>query len=235
MGVQAFIRAVGQTRVHGPGLVGAVEHFIKTLVDHNRQPLAAVLRVATQGRPTARHKLGKCLFESVRSFHRVGVSVPMAALLITRGIEWKQHFGRKFTAFFQHRRNGVGIGFGMGGQCFQCLGHLEQFVQHKLHVAQRRGIGGHGVLVDEVLGDGNVFYWNDECWVSKPMGWLQVVRFDSHGGHAFVKACRTCWLVQLQACLGGRHQGHGSRFCPRHSGARCAQSCAGPSSVRFCF
>jgi hypothetical protein len=36
MRMQALISTVGQSWVHGPSLVGTVEHFIKTLVDHYR-------------------------------------------------------------------------------------------------------------------------------------------------------------------------------------------------------
>jgi len=129
VGVQALISAVGQARVHGPGLVGTVEHFIKALVDHNWQALAAVLRVATQRGPAASHELGKSLFESVRGFDGMGVSVPMTALLVAAGVEREQHLGRKLTAFFEHRCDGVGVGFSMGRQFLQGLGHLKQFVQ----------------------------------------------------------------------------------------------------------
>ena len=149
---------MGQARVHGPGLVGAVEHFIKALVHHNRQSLAAVLRVATQRRPTTRHKLGKGLFEPFRCFDIMGIPVPMATLLIAAGVEGKQHLGRKLATFFEHCCDGVGVGFRMGWQFFQGLWHLKQFVQQKLHVAQWGGVAGHGVLggVEGVKTNGGV-------------------------------------------------------------------------------
>ena len=64
MRMQAFISAMGQSWVHGPRLVGTVEHFIKTLVHHNRQTLTTIGRVATERRPTALCKLSKSFFEA---------------------------------------------------------------------------------------------------------------------------------------------------------------------------
>ena len=36
MRMQAFVSTVGEAGIHGPSLVGAVEHFIKALVHHQR-------------------------------------------------------------------------------------------------------------------------------------------------------------------------------------------------------
>ena len=64
MGMQAFISAMGQSWVHGPRLVGTVEHFIKALVHHYRQTLATIVWVATERGPTALCKLSKSFFET---------------------------------------------------------------------------------------------------------------------------------------------------------------------------
>jgi hypothetical protein len=82
----------------------------------------------------------------------------MAALLIAAGIEWEQHLGGKLAPLFEHRSDGVGVGFRMGWQFFQGLWHLKQFVQQKLHVTQWGGVAGHGVLggVEGVKTNGGV-------------------------------------------------------------------------------
>ena len=64
MGMQAFISAVGQSWVHSPRLVGTVEHFIKTLVNHNRQALTTIGRIATERGPSTLRKLCKSFFEA---------------------------------------------------------------------------------------------------------------------------------------------------------------------------
>ena len=73
--MQAFIGAVGQSWVHGPRLVGTVEHFIKALVHHNRQALTTIGRVATERRPSTLRKLCKSIFETFGCGDFVGFDV----------------------------------------------------------------------------------------------------------------------------------------------------------------
>lgn len=49
--VQGFVGAMREARVHGPGLVGAVEHFVKALVHHQGQALPTECGVSTERRP----------------------------------------------------------------------------------------------------------------------------------------------------------------------------------------
>ncbi|MEN9831484.1 MAG: hypothetical protein RLZZ487_1089, partial [Pseudomonadota bacterium] len=42
MGRQASMRAMRQTRVHGPGLIGRVQHFKEALIHHEGQALTAI-------------------------------------------------------------------------------------------------------------------------------------------------------------------------------------------------
>ena len=75
VGMQTFIGAVCQAWVHGPRLVGAVEHFIKTLVHHDGQALAAISRITTQGRPPAVCELFESLFKAIRRGDFMGLVV----------------------------------------------------------------------------------------------------------------------------------------------------------------
>jgi hypothetical protein len=43
--------------------------------------------------------------------------------------------------------DGVGIDFGVRRQFLQFSGHVEQFVEHEVHVAQRGVVLTHGVLL----------------------------------------------------------------------------------------
>ena len=142
--MQAFISTMGQARVHGPGLVGAVEHFIKTLVHHQGQALTTIGGIATQGRPTARHKLCIGLLEAIGCFDLMGALIQLATLLVANRVQGQQHFSGKFATLFQHGGNRVGVHVGMGWQGFQGVGHMQDLVHDELHVAQGWGVNGHG-------------------------------------------------------------------------------------------
>ena len=73
--MKALVGAVGQSWVHGPRLVGAVEHFVKALVHHNRQTLTSISRVTTERWPTALCKLCKCVLETFGRADFVGFVV----------------------------------------------------------------------------------------------------------------------------------------------------------------
>jgi hypothetical protein len=51
-------------------------------------------------------------------------------------VEREQHLGGELAAFFEDVIDGVGIDFGVGRQGLEFAGHVEQFVQHEVHVAQ---------------------------------------------------------------------------------------------------
>ena len=71
MRMQGGVGAVRQARVHGPGLVGAVEHFVKHLVHHQRQALATKGGVAAQCSPTASYIAVIGLLEALGRGHSV--------------------------------------------------------------------------------------------------------------------------------------------------------------------
>jgi hypothetical protein len=114
--VQALVGAVRQARIHVPGLVGRVEHFRQRVVDHDRQALAAVFRIAGQRRPAAIDELPVGLLEALRRRDFVGRLVQGAAFAVADLIERKQDFGGELAALFQDLVDGVGIEFGVGRQ-----------------------------------------------------------------------------------------------------------------------
>ena len=140
---QGRVGAVREARVHGPRLVGAVEHLVEALVHHQRQALAAVFRIARQRGPAALDVLGIGLLEALGRGDLVRFLVQLAAFLVAAHVERERDFGRELAGFLEHRIDGVGVGFGVLRQGLELLGDLEHFVHDELHVAQRRGIGGH--------------------------------------------------------------------------------------------
>ena len=110
-----------QTGVHGPGLIGGIEHFKEALVDHQGQSLSAIFFLGTECRPARVNVLLVGIFEAGRRCYFVGVSVQFATFFVARHVERKYHFSGKFTALFQNGIDGVRIGFGM-------LWHGLQFI-----------------------------------------------------------------------------------------------------------
>ncbi len=142
--MERLIGAVRQAGVHGPGLVGAVEHFIQALVQHKGQALAAIGAVAGQGRPAAFHILGIGLFETLGRRHtRIG-RVARAAFSVARQVERLHHFDRELAGLFQDRIHGAAVDVGIGGQLRKTGGQAQHFLHEELHVAQRRGVLRHG-------------------------------------------------------------------------------------------
>ena len=141
--VQRGVCAMREAGVHGPGLVGAVEHFIKALVDDQRQALTTKGRVATQCGPAAFHILGVRFFEALWRGHSVGGDVQFAAFFITADIERKHDLGREFRAFFEHGIDGVNVRIGILGDRLEFFCDFEHFMHHKLHVAQGWVVNRH--------------------------------------------------------------------------------------------
>jgi hypothetical protein len=142
--VQALVGAVRQAGVHGPGLVGAVEHLVEALVHHVRQALAAEGGVGRQRGPAAFDELRVGLLEALGRGHGVRGAVERAAFLVAAQVERGQHLGAELAAFLEHGVDRVGVEIGVRGVALQFLGDVEQLVQHELHVAQRRVVLGHG-------------------------------------------------------------------------------------------
>jgi hypothetical protein len=144
---QALVGTVRKPRVHGPGLVGRVEHLVEALVDHDRQALTTVLGVATQRRPATFHVLLVGPLETLRWTHLVRAGVQHAPVAIAADVEREHHFGGELAALFEHRVDRVGVDLGMARQALEFIGDLQQLVQDEVHVAQRWYVLGHRVLL----------------------------------------------------------------------------------------
>jgi hypothetical protein len=144
MCMQALVGTMAQAGVHGPGLVGAVEHLVEALVHDDGQPLPAVGRVHAQRRPAAFHVLGVGGLEALGRGDGVRGLVVVAAFLVAADVQREQHLGGELAALLEHLVDGVGVDLGVARHHLQLVGHVEQLVQHELHVAQRRGVLGHG-------------------------------------------------------------------------------------------
>ncbi len=143
--VQAFIGAVRQARIHGPGLIGRIHHLVQGVVDEHRQALATVLGVAGQRRPTGFDILPIGLLETLgRGHHAV---LPLATLGVAALVQREDHFGAELAGFLEHLVDGLGIEIRMLGQILQFALDVEELVHHKLHVAQRRYVLSHYLLL----------------------------------------------------------------------------------------
>ena len=146
MGVQRGMGAMGQTGIHRPGLVGAVEHFVEALVDNQWQPLTSKRRITAERGPASLDIFGIRLFETFRCCDGMGDWIQFATLLVSADIQRKRHFRRKLSALFQNGvdRVRVDIRIGIFWDGLKLLLNVEHFIQDELHVAQWGGIRGHG-------------------------------------------------------------------------------------------
>ena len=143
VGFQAGVGAVAQAGVHGPGLVGRVQHFIDGLVDQDGQALAAPLRIRRQGRPAVFGVLLVGFLETIRRLDFVGFLVQDATLGVAHQVQRRQHFGGELATLFEHGVDGVGIHIAIGGDLLEFIDSAEQLVDHELHVAQGGGVRRH--------------------------------------------------------------------------------------------
>ena len=70
--------------------------------------------------------------------------VKVAAFLVATHIEGEEHLGGELSALFEHGVDGVHIHIGMRGHGLEFIDNVQQLVHHKLHIAQGRGVAGHG-------------------------------------------------------------------------------------------
>jgi hypothetical protein len=145
--LQALVGAVRQARVHGPGLVGRVQHLVEGVVQSHRQALAAVFRIAGQRRPAAFDVLLIRFLEALRRGHGLGGGVEVAAFAVAGVVQREQHFLRELRAFFQHLVDDVGVDFLVGRQVLEFFGDVEELMQHELHIPDWRDVLTHGVLL----------------------------------------------------------------------------------------
>ena len=133
-----------QAGVHGPRLIAGIPEFIARLVDHQRQALAAILRVAGQCGPTAVDKLLIGRFKARGRGHSVRGGVERAAFAVAALIQREDHLGGKLAALFQNRHDGVDVVVSMRRQRGEFSRNVKQLLHDKTHVAKRGGVSRHG-------------------------------------------------------------------------------------------
>ena len=116
---------MGQAGIHGPCLVGAIEHLVKHLVHNQRQTLSAKRGVAPQRRPTAFNILRVGFFEPFGRCHRMGFNVELASLCVATDVERKQNFRSKLAPFFEHRIDRFRIHIRMFRNGFKGVGNVQ--------------------------------------------------------------------------------------------------------------
>src|SRR5690606_10240078 len=122
---------------------------------HSRQPLTAIFRGSRQRWPASCHVLIIGFLETGGWCYLVRVRIELATLAVTWMVQREQDFGCKTSALFQYLIDGLCIQLGIFRQLLQLIRHIQQLVQHELHVAQRRN-----VLTHETSPPAVVFYLN---------------------------------------------------------------------------
>jgi hypothetical protein len=140
-----------QARIHAPGLVGGIDHLHEDVVDQLGQALAAVIGVRRQCRPARLDVLLVGFLEALRGGHHA-VALIGAALFVAALIDREDHLAAEFSGFLQHLIHGGGIDLGMRRHGLEFLLHVEQLVQDKLHIAQRRRVLAHETLQGKGVG-----------------------------------------------------------------------------------
>ena len=154
MGQQRGVGAVGEAGVHGPGLVGAVEHFVEHVVDALGQALAAEFRIAGQCRPAGFNVLRVGFLEALGRGDGAADLVEMAAFLVAGMVERVSHVLGELGRFFCDRVDRVDVEVGMLRQGFELLVNAKKLVQDKLHITQGGDVLAHKTLQKAQKRDG---------------------------------------------------------------------------------
>ncbi len=132
----------GQRRVQGEAGVGAVEHLLELHGEHLGHAQAAVGGVAGQTHPAAVDVGGVGLLEAGRGAHRAGLE--LRAFLVAAAAERGDQLAGDLGGFFEDGVGGVGIHrLAERRQARPQARGVEDFVEHKAHVAQGGVEFGH--------------------------------------------------------------------------------------------
>ncbi|MNJ45679.1 hypothetical protein D3C77_407860 [compost metagenome] len=131
--VQRHHRAFGQSRVHPKRQRGAHQHLVKARRDHLRQALTTESLWPGHARPALFDEQVVGLDKAFRRGHLA--ILQLAALFVTVAIERCHHFTGKTCGLFEYPVDGVAVQ--AVAQLLAMLGHVEQLVQDKTHIAQR--------------------------------------------------------------------------------------------------
>src|SRR5271165_4632321 len=135
-------RTSGEQGAKRKAHIGRVPHLHGRCGHQARQPLPTVIGIAAQSVPAVLDKLPVSrakAFGRHHPFFRQG-----CAPLVTELVERREHLTGDFCGFFQHRSRQFRVYLLVAGQTGQAF-EPRQFVDHKLHVAQRRTIRRHGL------------------------------------------------------------------------------------------
>ena len=124
-------------------MVSRGDHFVECGVQHLRQALAAVRRVACKRRPAALDVSAVSLTVAVGAGHLA--VVPTAALQIGWAVDRREHAGRELTALLQDLAGRVHVEFGEIGHLRPTRRSVEHLLDHELHVSQRGVVVVHGM------------------------------------------------------------------------------------------
>lgn len=124
---QTFIRAMRQARIHRPGLIRGVEHFVERVVHERGQALSAELGIATERGP-ARLDILPIRFLEARRRRHDAIARIRAAFAVTALVEREHDLGAELAGFFEHLIDGVGVEIRMLRHVLQFGFDVEQLV-----------------------------------------------------------------------------------------------------------
>ncbi|MCY1372001.1 hypothetical protein D9M69_591750 [compost metagenome] len=132
---------MGDARVHGPGVVGGVEHFQQADVEQLRQSLATGFDGAGQGWPTCLHVVAIGPRETVRRVHAAVLET--AALAIAWRIERRQPLLGETRGLFQHLAGQGVVQLGEGRHARPVPPGVQPVLDDEAHFVERSSVVRH--------------------------------------------------------------------------------------------
>ncbi len=139
---------MGEAGVHGEGHVGGGLHLADGGVEDVGHALAAVFGITVEAGPAA-------LAQEVEGLTETGGGADDAvfedaALAVADGVERSKHVAGDLAGLLEDCGGEVAVEVGVAGDVGVL--HLQHVVQDEIHVAERRGVAGHGGVSPGLLG-----------------------------------------------------------------------------------